>query len=68
MAMLSVPTAISARVTISPVLRPTRSMNAPRKIAPSGRIKKPTPNAAKDCMSEAVASVFGKYTRAMKLA
>ena len=64
-AMVNVPTAIMPSVTISPSRRPTRSMKAPRKIAPSGRIRKPTPNVASDSIRDAAGLLFGKNARPM---
>ena len=66
--MVSVPTAINASVTISPRRRPSRSMYAPRTIAPSGRIRYPTPNVISDNMSEANSELTGKNVFAMYVA
>ncbi len=59
-AIRMVPLAMIDSVTISPVRRPTLSIYAPRKIAPSGRIRKPAPNTAKVSISEANSLVDGK--------
>jgi len=59
-AISSVPSAISASVTIRPWRRPTRSTYAPRKIAPRGRIRKPAPKVMKVSISEANSLPDGK--------
>jgi hypothetical protein len=57
-----------ASVTIRPRRRPTLSIYAPRIIAPNGRIRKPAPNTAKVCISEANSLAAGKNVLAMYVA
>ena len=63
-----VPSAMIESVVMRPCRRPTRSMYAPRTIAPSGRIRKPAPNVTNVSISEANSLDAGKNVFAMFVA
>ncbi len=58
--MVSVPIAINPSVTMRPCRRPLLSMYAPSTMAPTGRMRYPTPNVIRDNISEANSLPAGK--------
>ena len=59
---------ISHSVSATAGLRPTRSAYMPISRPPSGRIRKPTPNVAKDISNWPVGLPTGKYSRPISVA